>query len=915
MSLIQRVESSNYLSGLLSRHEDLLVYAREEQAVDASLLQGIIQELDGAVDQAGVDQTDQTSERSQNLRIQKQRFSLLWSIAELSDSIDFAELGDLQSGFAVSSIELALDIALHHPRICKLFKPGDALSPKTSGIFILGLGKLGGRDLNFSSDIDLIAFYDKASLNTVPMVGASYAVTECLKQLSSVLSEQTQDGFVWRVDWRLRPHASLRNLSMVSEKALDFYHYQSQPWHRLAMIKARPVAGHRELADAFLNELSSFLWRRSLDYRAIDDIAMLKAKINLEHPALAAQRAQKELKLDQSKGTNLKLSFGGIREIEFIVNALQMLWGGRKPGLRVSNTLCALAVLEEEGLMLAEDADALRQAYRFMRKAENRLQMQDNAQVYHVPEDEAKLTAYLNLWRDADRAQFEQTLMEHRKRVHALFEANFSREVEVTDPLAEIASNDTDLSETEQGILQAWESGFSCYGLASGQSTAFQPLYRALKREIQHSGCNTGAAILQIDDYFRRLPPGGQYFRLLRDFPWLLEKIIGPLLLSSTMTSLLKQSPHIIDRFLEQTDIVGLDTTIVFSNIDYEYRLENIRRLANEELYLRYSGYFEVPIHATVFQYQLTTLAESLLSAALKIACDEMGLDEPPIAVIGFGKLGAHGMMPKSDLDLVYLCDSMQGHALASQFASRLNTIINTPMREGRVYELDTRLRPSGQSGSVTISLSSYEQHQYERAQSWSHLAMVPARFVAGNERVGSKFSKIKQAVLSRPRDIWQFKNDCAKMLQRVQQQKIVESRPDQFIAKNRPGGLFELEYLVYCMSVLASVERPELAEMSFEELLAVHEETNPGLIAAYECLRCLQLEIRLFGRDEVSFSSLPEPVLTHVLKAMECPDIQTMIDKIAMATTFVIALRTGFFQCIDWSTLSDWKEDMVEWL
>jgi len=915
MSLLQRVESSNYLSDLLSRNEDLLIYARDEQVVDASLLRGIIQNMDEFHDRAGVEQVDQTSDRSRNLRLQKQRFSLLWSIAELSDSIEFSELGDLQSNFAAATIEVALDIALHHPRIRKLFKPGDALSPKTSGIFILGLGKLGGLDLNFSSDIDLIAFYDKASLNTVPMVGASYAVTECLKQLSSILSEQTQDGFVWRVDWRLRPHASLRNLSMVSEKALDFYHYQAQPWHRLAMIKAQPVAGNRQFADAFLSDLLPFLWRRSLDYRAIDDIAMLKTKINLEHPALATQRAQKELKLDQSRGTNLKLGFGGIREIEFIVNALQMLWGGRKPALRISNTLRALSVLEAEGLMAAEDAVALRQAYRFLRKAENRLQMQDNAQIVHVPEDESKLAAYLSLWKEDERVLFEQTLMAHRKQVHAIFEANFDQEMQATDQQAEMASGVSDLSETELGILQAWEGGFCCYGLASGQSDSFQPLYQALMREVNNSGCEPGDAIRQIDDYFRRLPPGGQYFRLLRDFPWLLEKIIAPLLLSPTMTSLLKQSPHIIDRFLEQSVLTKLDTTIVFSSADYESRLENIRRLANEELYMRYSDFFEASTGSVHFQQQLTTLAESLLSAAVQIACDEMGLLESPIAVIGFGKLGAQGMMPKSDLDLVYLCDSMQGHALASQFASRLNTIINTPMREGRVYELDTRLRPSGQSGSVTISLSSYEQHQFERAQSWSHLAMVPARFVAGNQRVGQKFNQIKQAVLSRPRRVLQFKNDCAKMLQRVQQQKIAESEPDQFIAKNRPGGLFELEYLVYCMSVLASVEQPELTEMSFEDLLIAHDKNYPGLIAAYDCLRCLQLEIRLFGRDGDRFSSLPEPILKHVLNAMQCPDIEALIEKITKATSFVIALRTTYFECIDWSTLSDWKEDTVEWL
>ena len=912
MSLLQRIDSSDYLSGLLERHADLAVYASAAKCVDVPLLRSVIKALSDCADGQGAE----TVQRSAQLRIHKQRFSLLWSIADLSGSIDFAMLGQLQSEFAARSIDAALDIALHSQKISKLFARGETLTPQSVGIFILGLGKLGGRDLNFSSDVDLIAFYDKESLKIAPMMGASHVVTECLKSLTKILSEQTEHGFVWRVDWRLRPHASLRNLSMLSEKALDFYHYQAQPWHRLAMIKARPVAGNMRLAQVFLSDLNSFMWRSSLDFRAIDDIATLKEKINLEHPALATQRAQQGIMLEQGQGMNLKLGNGGIREIEFIVNAMQMLWGGRKPALRISNTMAALAVLVEEGLMQGDDAVALTAAYKFLRRAENRLQMQDNAQLYYVPDSEPALSAFLLRCGAGDWAAFNHTLSQHRQQVQRLFKQFFKTELASQDE-SEITSGVhlEGLTDAAQDVMLAWESGFRCYGLAHDQLAQFQPLLYALLQEIQHSGRNASEAVLQIDDYFRRLPPGGQYFRLLKDFPWLLEKIIAPLLLSPSMTSLLQQSPHIIDRFLEQTESDALDTTIVFSTSDYESRLENLRRLANEELYLRFSHFFESQLGPVAFQQQLTGLAESLLQAAIRVACEEMGLAESPIAVIGFGKLGAQGMMPKSDLDLVYLCDTMQSHALASKCASRLNTVINTPMREGRVYELDTRLRPSGQSGSVTISLTSYEQHQFERAFSWSHLAMVPARFVAGNAQVGEKFAKIKRAVLSRPRNIRQFKHDCAKMLQRVQQQKIVAAEPDQFIAKNRPGGLFELEYLVYCQSVLAAVAQPDIGSMEFQALLETLEQAHPGLCEAYDVLRRLQLEIRLFGHDGEHFNKLPAPVIEHVLRVMNCTDIPALIDNLAGATNFVTIMRDAFFHGIKWKRLSGWKEEPVEWL
>jgi glutamate-ammonia-ligase adenylyltransferase len=915
MPLLKQIQSSVYLSGILARHSDLKDYASGQKSVDEALLQAQIDAL-ASCDRFLLEKTDECSE---HLRETKQRFSLLWSLADLAGTIEFTALGRLQSQFAERSIQFALELSWRSKQISRYFINSDDSPASTSGIFVLALGKLGGCDLNFSSDVDLIAFYDKSRVKVAPMHGASYAVTECLKFLSKVLSENTDLGFVWRVDWRLRPHASLRNLSLVSEKALDFYHYHARPWHRLAMIKARPVAGNSDLAQAFLSDLNPFLWRHNLDYRAIDDIAMLKNKINLEHPALVQQRAQEEVALNQGRGMNLKLGHGGIREIEFIVNARQLLWGGRKPALRVTNTLQALAALREESLLDEQDAHALGQAYRFLRQAENRLQMRTNAQDYHLPVGNTELEQFLNLCGETDWESFNHTLSGHRVKVHELFEALFRDEN--THRLNQAITREWQpdrLSQAAQDIVQGWQDGFTGYGLAQGHAQQFIPLLNALVQEVENSGCEISDAITQIDDYFRRLPPGGQYFRLLRDFPWLLEKLIAPVLLSPTMMVLLQQSPHIIDRFLEyqSTADTELDTTIVFSSSDYEYRLANLRRLANEELYMRYSSYFEGNTGVAVFHEQLTQLAEQLLSAAVRVACDEMQLETSPVAIIGFGKLGSQGMMPKSDLDLVYLCDSMENHALASQFASKLNTIINSPMREGRVYELDTRLRPSGQSGSVTISLNSYRQHQLQRAHTWSHLALVSARFVAGNKSIGEQFPGIKTEILSRPRDIQQFKHDCAKMLKRVRDQRIVTAEPDQFTAKFRPGGLFELEYILSCMAVLECVDSPGLASLEYDQRVdQLAGRYGEGLLQALQCLRTLQLEIRLFGHDEMRYGELPEPILEHILNTMRCHDTKALIEKVERALTISSSLVDEFFGDLDWPDLADWKETRATWL
>ena len=918
MQLLEQIESSEYLSGILALHSDLEDYASGRKIVDAALLQLRIDALTQHAASTISWPPENTEESSTQLREQKQRFSLLWSIADLASTVSFMDLGRLQSLFAERSIQRALEISWCSKRVSRFFVNPDNLPASQSGIFVIALGKLGGFDLNFSSDVDLIAFYDKSLIRVAPMHGASYAVTECLKDLSKLLSEDQGAGFVWRVDWRLRPHASLRNLSMVAEKALDFYHYSARPWHRLAMIKARPVAGNIGLGEAFLLDLRSFLWRHNLDYRAIDDIAALKNKINLEHPALLQQRGQERVALDQGRGMNLKLGHGGIREIEFIVNAKQLLWGGRKPALRISNTLQALDVLKNEALLDASDTQALSEAYCFLRQAENRLQMQTNAQEYHLPVDDVELAAYLKLWGGMDWRSFNQILTGHREQVYRLFEALFSERNSAADVSAKHQEWHTEsLNQAARDIVLNWQAGFSCYGLARGQAQSFMPLLDALAKEVENAGCAVDDAIVKIDAYFKKLPPGGQYFRLLRDFPWLLEKLIAPVLRSPTMSILLQQSPHIIDRFLEQQAAFDeeLDTTIVFSSRDYEYRLQNLRRLANEELFLRYSQYFEGNINGRAFKNQLTRLAEQLLDAAVQVACDEMQLQSPPIAVIAFGKLGAQGMMPKSDLDLVYLCASMEDHVLASQFASKLNTIINSPMREGRVYELDTRLRPSGQSGSVTISVNSYCQHQLQRAHTWPHLALVSARFVVGDKTIGEQFPDIKQQILSRPRDIRQFKYDCAKMLKRVREQRIVAAEVDQFTVKYRPGGLFELEYIVCCLAVLACVERPELAKLSYDELVDELAQQHKGLGAALHCLRTLQLEVRLFGHDDMRFDELPEPVLQHVLNAMECGDSVQLLAQFQNALEASCTLSDEFFAEIDWSDVADWKELKVEWL
>ena len=252
-------------------------------------------------------------------------------------------------------------------------------------MFLLGLGKLGGLDLNFSSDVDLIAFYDPDALPVPATKGQAYIASDVCKRATQILHPRNSPNFVWRVDWRLRPESSGTGLAISTAKAETFYFFRSLPWHRLALMKARVVAGDKSAGARFLERLEPFIWRRNLDFTTLDELAALKTRINNEHPGLQYERAAPEPITPSASGFNLKLGRGGIREIEFIVNAQQLIHGGKRPRLRVTNTRTALTALADINMLSPDEAKSLRDDYRFFRELENTIQMTENEQTHLVP--------------------------------------------------------------------------------------------------------------------------------------------------------------------------------------------------------------------------------------------------------------------------------------------------------------------------------------------------------------------------------------------------------------------------------------------------------------------------------------------------------------------------------------------------
>lgn len=728
----------------------------------------------------------------------KSRFALVFAQTAFTD---FDEIGRLWTQFADATIDRALELAwAEAAERHRLTLPAG----KIPGLFVLGLGKLGGLDLNFSSDIDLIAFYDPEILPVQETKGQAYIASDICKRMTQILQPRHAPDFVWRVDWRLRPESSGTGLAISTTKAEAFYFFRALPWHRLALMKARVIAGDVETGTRFLESLEPFIWRRNLDFTMIDELATLKARINDEHPGLQGERAAPEPITTKADGFNLKLGRGGIREIEFIANAQQLIRGGKHPTLRVTNTRAALSNLGELGFLDPDDVETLKEDYAFFRTLENAAQMQKNEQTHIIPKGEAQSEwrAFLNL-----SADFDADIYRRRQRVHTQFKFLFeeaSHNVRM--------ANLSELTGQTRIIAKHWAEGFTAHGLSLASSLRYRPLGRALLERVQRM--DRPDAYVRIDEFLKQLGRSEQYFALLARYPDLLDTLVTPLLHSPHMSEILHQSPHIIDIFLS-ADSPSLveQSTFVLSSPDYEHRLEALRRFVNEQLFRAYTQFINAQRDATSLQEKLTAIAEQTLTLSLRIVADDLELDALPLTVLGLGKMGNATMAPRSDLDLVFLFSDECDTELSAQIVRRLRTTLMTKLREGIAYELDMRLRPSGRSGPPAVKLTAFRDHHMNRAHSWEHIALAPGRIVAGDRTLGEEAMAIKSEILTRPRSRDAFLSDASAMYERIRSERITKTPADVWRTKLREGGLMQADFLISSFQVIGDAPPPELHE------------------------------------------------------------------------------------------------------
>ena len=753
----------------------------------------------------------------------------------------------------------------------ELRKPA-ARAGKGCGLVVRGMGKLGARELNYSSDIDIILLYDPA-VATEPEE-AQTAFVRLARDLVKLLQERSAEGYVFRTDLRLRPDPAATPLAVSVPAAIAYYESMGATWERAAMIKARPVAGDIAAGDAFLRDIRPFIWRRHLDFAALADIHSIKRMIHAHHGQGGGKGGSLGERLEVL-GHDIKLGRGGIREIEFTVQALQLIWGGRDPALREPTTMGALTALVVAGRLDRVALGELSDAYEFLRRLEHRLQMVDDRQTHRMPEDAAGLARIASFMGETGAEALAQRLTAKL----AVVEAHYTH---VFEGIGGATSSDgfsvpTGREDAPQAVAQLRAMGFAdgasalriLRGWAEGHVRATRserarallaglvpPLLESFSAEA-----DPDAVLTRFDAMLAGLPVGVQILSLIMRNPGLLKRIATILGAAPPFADHLAHFPAAFEGLLSNDPAGPLPIAARVREARHlEEALDAVRRLATERRFEIDAALLECRLDADAAGRLRSSLAETVMEAVIPRVTTEFEIRHGRVpggalAVLAMGKLGGQEMLPGSDLDLVLLYDhaadaetSKGGtRSLApSDYFIRLShqvvAALSSPGAEGALFAVDMRLRPTGNKGPVATRLSSFEAYQAGQAWSWERMALMRARVVAGPPAFRKAVEAALRMAQLRPLPPGRALADAAAMRARL----LRELPPDgPWDLKAMPGGMIEVEFIAQALLLEHAPHRPELWRANTSAALAALGEAGllpeaPELIRAERLWRTL---------------------------------------------------------------------------
>ena len=819
---------------------------------------------------------------ARRLRAHKQVEMLRIALNDLSGASIPDVTRDL-SRLAERAFEAA--VQFHYRRLCALHgPPAERSAGGPSGFCVLGMGKLGGEELNFSSDADVLYVYDKdgrtQGANPIDHFAFYARLAEAVTASVGSPGATPEGGFVFRVDLDLRPEGRSGPIVNAIRGLELYYESQGAAWERFALLKARPIAGDLDAGEDALRRLVPFVFRKYFDLKAIDEMRQLKA------------RAEKEAA--RAPGIDLKLGRGGIREIEFFVQALQLLHGGRDPNLRVRGTMKALDRLLYAGLISSRDRDELAEAYVVLRRLEHRVQMLAERQTHSMPEDvrENQRLARRTGYQDASAMSADLAL--HRSRVEARFKdllrvASGSGPSE--DPRAAAAADPDATPEqraaalAELGFDQPDASAEELARLAQKRGTPFQqaqPLGAALVTELA-AAPDPDQALRHLADLYGGFVHPHATSELLAQSPRTTRLLISLFGSSDYLSRQLLRHPELIDQLVlrgaaalvrERADLRDdvANRLRPLSPLDVEAALTELRRFRNEEV-LRIALH-DVAGALAVEQVsrQLSDLADACVDACFALARAEIekryGKRDAEMVVLALGKLGGRELGYHSDLDLLFLYSSAGEHGANHEYfariAQKLISHLTLPLREGFLYRIDTRLRPSGSAGPLVVSFDALASYHGREARLWERQALLRLRPVAGDEPLFERaFAQVIEPSVYRPIDRAAAAKELLSMRERIERE-IADESPGRYNSKLGRGGLVDVEFAVQFLQLAHGADDPQIRSANTPQalgLLLKHghlaAQDHAALARGYRFLRRLESRLRIV-RDR-SVDRLPE--------------------------------------------------------
>ncbi len=758
------------------------------------------------------------------LRRMKKQVSLALGLGDLGGWLVPETVTRLLSDFAEACLQSGCNHLLKTQHDAgKLVLPDPENPSADSGVIVLAMGKFGAWELNYSSDIDIIIFFDLTAGMKVETDDPTSLFVRFAKQLSKLLQERTGDGYVFRVDLRLRPDPGSTPLAIPVATAFNYYEAYGQNWERAAFIKARAVAGDIPCGERFLAELAPFIWRKYLDFAAIQDVHSIKRQIHVHkgHGTIAV------------KGHNVKLGRGGIREIEFFVQTQQLIAGGRRTQLRTRGTIASLNALRDDGWINAEAAETLTRAYWYLRKVEHRIQMVADEQSHVLPEDDAGLARIAAMMGDRKIEDFSKSLIATMRQVETHYAALFEASPELAGNGGNLVfTGEDDDPETVETIsrmgfrqpsqiistVRGWHYG----RYAAVRTAQAREMLTELTPFLIEAFSETGQpdqAFFAFDRFLAGLPAGIQFFSILKSNQNLVRLLVLILGSAPRLCDIITRKPHVFDGLIDPSFGASVPTreelqerlalSLAKLNI-YEAKLDQARIFAAEQKFLIGIRLMNRTITARQAGLAYTDLAEVLLAALLDLARTEFETQHGKIpggsiAILGMGRLGSGDLTAGSDLDLIFLYDhagegdpsngpkQLYPQQYFTRFVQRLIAAMSAPTAEGVVYELDFRLRPSGNAGPLATNIHSFCKYQREEAWTWERQALVRARPVAGDRQLAERMSSEIRDLLSADTDVKKLTADITDMRRTLEKEKPAANVFDVKLAK---GGLIDIEFI-----------------------------------------------------------------------------------------------------------------------